>query len=212
MTNLGKPHALLCCAVSPDGYTVAAGTDLQSDDALILYWDPRQPATPLRTHGSSHSDDITALDFNESGSLILSASSDGLVSTSNPNEDDEDEAVVGVGNWGCSVSQAGWVTARGNGSGEAAIWAASDMETFSTWSEEFDRLMSVDIREPSVHTQQRTWVTDYLITCDAKRGVLNVFTGSNELFFFLDVMNWIADKFLMQGRHRATHKLQFFSR
>ena len=184
MTNLGKPHALLSCAVSPDGYTVAAGTDLRSDDALILYWDPRQPATPLRTHGSTHSDDITALDFNESGTLILSASSDGLVSTSNPNEDDEDEAVMGVGNWGCSVSQAGWITARGDGSGEAAIWAASDMETFSTWSEELDRLMCVDIREPSVHTQQRTWVTDYLVTCDAKRGALNVFTGSNELVSF----------------------------
>ena len=52
--------------------------------------------------------------------------------TSNADEDDEDEAQIQVGNWGCSVSQAGWIQG-GSTSGLARVWAASDMETFSTW-------------------------------------------------------------------------------
>lgn len=34
----GEQRALLSCDVSLDGLTVAAGTELRSDDALILYW------------------------------------------------------------------------------------------------------------------------------------------------------------------------------
>ncbi|PPQ83653.1 hypothetical protein CVT25_006259 [Psilocybe cyanescens] len=170
MTNLGKRQALLCCDVSPDGLTVAAGTELQGDDASILYWDPRQPATPVRTHSSTHSDDITTLslaasrDPTTNTNILLSGSTDGLISTSNADEDDEDEAVIQVGNWGCSVSQVGWIP--GASSGSAGIWAASDMETFSTWQSE-----------------RRTWVTDYLITAhssNTSNPKLGVFTGSNE--------------------------------
>ncbi|KAF5357676.1 hypothetical protein D9758_007428 [Tetrapyrgos nigripes] len=174
MTNLGKPRPLLCFDVHPDGKTVAAGTDLQGDDALILYWDPRQPAAPLRTHSSTHSDDITVVQFSPSTSTnLLSASSDGLVSLSNPEEDNEDEAVVHVANWGCSISQAAWISPQ-------KIWASSDMETFSTWSDQLDLIQSQDIRQPSIHSGHRTWVTDYLITCREAPSGLNVFVGSNE--------------------------------
>ncbi|KAG6813191.1 hypothetical protein H0H92_013311 [Tricholoma furcatifolium] len=183
MTNLGASRALLSCDVSPDGLTVAAGTEMQGEDALILYWDPRQPAAPLRTHGSTHSDDITTVSFAKADSgmpqnTLLSASSDGLVSTSNADEADEDEAVLHVGNWGCSISQAGWIDAPAG----PKIWAASDMETFSTWSHELDLCQSLDIRNPVLHGK-RTWVTDYLITCGSNPntpGTLGVFTGSNE--------------------------------
>lgn len=60
--------------------------------------------------------------------VLLSASADGLISTSNAEEDDEEEAGMHVANWGCSVAQVGWVGER--------IWGSSDMETFSTWSAE----------------------------------------------------------------------------
>ncbi|KAK7471070.1 hypothetical protein VKT23_002486 [Stygiomarasmius scandens] len=180
MTNLGKSRPLLSFDVSPNGLTVAAGTDLQGDDAFILYWDPRQPAAPLRTHSSTHSDDITVLEYSSTSSnVLLSASSDGLISLSNSEEDDEDEAVVHVANWGCSVSQAGWIRSE---NGEATkIWAGSDMETFSTWSEQLDLLQTQNIREPSIHTGSHTWVTDYLITChNSNSSELGVFVGSNE--------------------------------
>ncbi|OJA12671.1 hypothetical protein AZE42_10141 [Rhizopogon vesiculosus] len=185
MAASGRSRTLLSCDASHDGLTVAAGTDLQKEDAFILYWDPRKPAVPLRVHGSTHSDDITAVHFLKnspsptSGQILLSASSDGLVSTSNTAEDDEDEAVLSVGSWGCSISQAGWI----RGSSTAGIWATSDMETFSCWSNELDMLQNCDIRHPSVHSHGRTWVTDYLITCqNTKRSESNlaVFVGSNE--------------------------------
>ncbi|KIK42840.1 hypothetical protein CY34DRAFT_12132 [Suillus luteus UH-Slu-Lm8-n1] len=185
MTTSGRSSSVLSCDASHDGLTVAAGTDLHKEDAFILYWDPRKPGVPLRVHGSTHSDDITAVHFvNNSPSpisrqILLSASTDGLVSTSNSAEDDEDEAVLNVGSWGCSISQAGWI----RGSSVNRVWAASDMETFSCWSNELDMLQNCDIRHPSVHSHGRTWVTDYMITChNTKRSDSNlgVFVGSNE--------------------------------
>lgn len=102
--------------------------------------DPRNPAAPLRSHNYTHSDDITAVHFlkpNQSHSvphnILLSVSTDGLVCTSNPDEQDEDEAGLHVGNWGCSVAQAGWIHGQ---SGSPGVWASSDMETFSAWSGE----------------------------------------------------------------------------
>ena len=94
----------------------------------------------MRTHGSTHSDDITTLSYtpkkNESNqNILLSGSTDGLVSTSNADEEDEEEAVIQVGNWGCSISQTGWIH-RQSESISASVWAASDMETFSTWTSE----------------------------------------------------------------------------
>ncbi|KAF8632031.1 hypothetical protein AX17_004974 [Amanita inopinata Kibby_2008] len=190
MTNAGNKQSLLCFDVSPDGMTVAAGTDLRGEDALIHYWDPRNPSTPLRTHSSTHSDDITTLSFSPSPSsnnILLSGSSDGLISLSNADEEDEDEAVLQVANWGCSISQAGWIepaTSHSDLPNQARIWAASDMETFSTWTNDLDPLLNVDIREPSIHSHGRTWVTDYLITClpssTSAPPNLGVFVGSNE--------------------------------
>lgn len=38
VTAPGNPRSLLCFDVCADGSTVAGGTDLQGDDALIQYW------------------------------------------------------------------------------------------------------------------------------------------------------------------------------
>ncbi|OCB84533.1 WD40 repeat-like protein [Sanghuangporus baumii] len=137
MQNLGRRVPLLCCDASPNGNLVAAGTALQGEDAVILYWDPRNPSAPLRRHTSTHSDDITAVHFAQHGSAItlLSASSDGLLCTSNPLEENEDESNTAIGNWGCSISKAGWLH-RDSGLDGSGIWAASDMETLSFWSDE----------------------------------------------------------------------------
>lgn len=159
MSSLGNKSGLLCCDISPDGLLVAAGTELKGDDASILYWlvilyfltdsrltysrDPRNPAAPLRMHSYVHSDDITGVHFYPaitSSKVLLSASSDGLISMTNPEEDDEDEAGLNIGNWGCSISKLGWLVGEGVGKlrkgKEPRVWACSDMETLSTWSEE----------------------------------------------------------------------------
>jgi WD repeat-containing protein 89 len=129
---------------------------------------------------------------------LLSASSDGLLSISDPTEDAEEDAVIYTGDWGCSISQAGWIHPRNNNSG-SRIWASSDMETFSTWTPEvvilfsfwmlhlififqLDLVYGIDIREPSVHNQRTTWVTDYFIAGhDSPRSdKFSAFVGSNE--------------------------------
>jgi len=72
------------------------------------------------------------------------------------------------------------------------VWAASDMETFSLWSDEvchlvwdqftiwFSQAQPVAVIRPSVHTQSRTWVTDYLIACLPLQEGLRLYVGSNE--------------------------------
>ncbi|KAL0949042.1 hypothetical protein HGRIS_009135 [Hohenbuehelia grisea] len=183
-------RSLLCCDVSPDATAIAAGSDLEGEDAVIFYWDTRQNSVPIRTHSSTHSDDVTVVRFHPTQNssdprLLLSASSDGLLSISNVDEDDEDEAVLHVANWGCSIAQAGWIPSR-NGRNGPSVWASSDMETFSTWSNELDSLHSTDIREPAIHGAKRTWVTDYLVGCVPASGdcgdemSLGIYLGSNE--------------------------------
>jgi hypothetical protein len=48
---------------------------------------------------------------------------------------------------------------------------------------------NLDIREPSVHTQARTWVTDYFVGCHASEegSGLSVIVGSNEHVFSLSL-------------------------
>jgi len=70
-----------------------------------------------------------------SSPLILSGSSDGLLTISNAKEIDEDEATLHVGSWGASISQAGWYYSIAD-TLSFGVWAASDMETFSLWSDE----------------------------------------------------------------------------
>lgn len=102
------------------------------------YRDVRNPVAPLRSHSSTHSDDITNVCFFRSGpdEVLLSASTDGLICTSNPNENDEDEATIDVGNWGCSISKAGIIGSKISSFDGPRIWAGSDMETFSLWNSE----------------------------------------------------------------------------
>jgi len=100
------------------------------------------------------------------------------VCISNAREEDEDEAALYVGNLGSSISQVGWMPPR---SPRPGAWAATDMETFSLWSDELDLKNDLDIRAPSVHTQSRTWVTDYLVGChESEESGLSVLVGSNE--------------------------------
>jgi hypothetical protein len=64
------------------------------------------------------------------------------VCISNAEEQDEDEAVVYVGNVGSSVSQAGWMPSRAAQT-RTGVWAATDMETFSVWSDEAGKAPSL---------------------------------------------------------------------
>jgi hypothetical protein len=128
----------------PEQQTTDGGDRLVIGDCCR---DPRHPAVPLRKHTSTHSDDITSVHFSGSSSssssadersshLLLSGSTDGLVCISNAKEQDEDEAVVYVGNLGSSIAQTGWMPSRGGAARTTGVWASTDMETFSVWSDE----------------------------------------------------------------------------
>ncbi|KZW04181.1 WD40 repeat-like protein [Exidia glandulosa HHB12029] len=158
---------------------IAAGAALQGDDASILYWDPRSPGAPTHIHASTHSDDITALHFRNSGDIpeLLSASSDGLVCTSNPLEKDEDEAQLNVVNYGSSLAHAGWSTT-------GHVWASSDMETAALYTSELDLVHDFgDIRKPDVAPtllDGSKFKTAYLVDAFAWGGDLCFVLGSNE--------------------------------
>lgn len=162
---------LLCFDFSLDGHTIATGTVLDGVDASIHYWDARKSSIPIFSHTSTHSDDITSLHFHPTTpDHLLSASSDGLLSITNTAEQVEDEAVQHVANWGCSIAQAGWY--RGG------VWAASDMETFSLWSPELDKVSEPNFKEFAPHAQY-SWGPDYLIACHQSQDRLIPIVGSN---------------------------------
>ena len=61
------------------------------------------------------------------------------------------------------------------------------MELTAAFHEQLDPVQGVDIRQPSVHRQDLTWVTDYLIGCHTTANPpaeadndLCIFAGSNE--------------------------------
>ncbi|CAE6439846.1 unnamed protein product [Rhizoctonia solani] len=156
-TATGQNRPLSSFAVSPDGWTIAAGAEFGVDptapvpseaelDAPIIFWDVRNPTNPKWVHTSTHSDDITQLDFHPTlgngapGGLLLSSSADGLLAITSADEPNEDEAVLYVGNWNTSIARVGWTVRReeilAGDQMNFKIWAASDMQTLSVWSDE----------------------------------------------------------------------------
>jgi len=127
---------------------------------------------------------------------------------------DEDESGLYVGNWGCSISDAGWTDSNiGDGGGmDGAIWAHSDMETFSLWNEELVLVRDYgDIRKPRI---EGSWESECFI--DATRlgrgsklapsssGGLGLWMGSNDgkasLIFAEDAQTWKLER-MLQGSH-----------
>ena len=102
-------------------HLVVAGTELGDDDSFILYWYcllwlHSQVYNILKTLSeilpSINTPQpilMTTISFHPavSSPLILSGSSNGLLTISNPTETDEDEAMLHVHSWDTSISQAG---------------------------------------------------------------------------------------------------------
>ncbi|KAJ9099843.1 hypothetical protein QFC21_003845 [Naganishia friedmannii] len=168
------PVPLMSMAIHERENLVVAGTELTSYEAHILYWDIRNSSTPLYTHSSTHSDDITHLQFLPTSTsflppllptatstnptppiLLLSASTDGLVALSNPKESDEEEAFYGAEALDGSVAKAGWYWAD-IGRGKARrrgikVWARSDMDSVGTWSLGRGEEGDAQLQDPVLH-------------------------------------------------------------
>ncbi|KAJ1035078.1 hypothetical protein NDA18_000679 [Ustilago nuda] len=104
----------LCVEISPsDANTVVAGTEQYGHgDSDIDIWDVRSAAAPQSKYNEVHSDDVTVLQYHPDsaahGGILLSGSTDGLVSAIDTTIPEEDDAVISVGNTGNSVARAGW--------------------------------------------------------------------------------------------------------
>ncbi|TFK96347.1 WD40-repeat-containing domain protein [Pterulicium gracile] len=163
-------RAILSFDISQDKSTIAAGTELAQQEAHIIFFstDPESTdAHPGWVHTSTHSDDVTCLNFLGSSSQILSASTDGCLCISDASVKDEEEAVLSTSNWGCSIAQAGVID-------DELIWAGSDMETFSVWSIELDKIADINIKSdpenPSIPSSAKS---DYLVTVSSQpRGLI----------------------------------------
>nr|POF17029.1 putative wd repeat-containing protein [Quercus suber] len=96
------------------GNYFAVGTESTKEglgDVSVLVFDTRNTSQPLRTYNESHTDSITQLAFHpEMSNVLLSASTDGLVSIFDVGQSDEDEALQQVLNPRSAVHCSGFLT------------------------------------------------------------------------------------------------------
>ncbi|CBQ71071.1 conserved hypothetical protein [Sporisorium reilianum SRZ2] len=186
----------LCVEPSPsDVNTVVAGTEQYGHgDSDIDIWDIRSVAAPKSKYNEVHSDDITVLQYhpdaaNHAG-ILLSGSTDGLVSAIDTTIAEEDDAVISVGNTGNSVARAGWIYPSASSAAAAMdttmdagdedadlgqvetearcralgkVWVVGDMQTLSLFdADKFDPILATtDVRSSS--SLRPPWSTDYVI-------------------------------------------------
>ncbi|KAK4197850.1 WD40-repeat-containing domain protein [Triangularia verruculosa] len=114
-------------ATSNSSNSLAAGTELANHQASILLWDLRSPSSLKIQYNEIHSDDITELTFHPiQPNLLLSGSTDGLLSISDTLITDEDELVITTFNHG-SIHHAGFLNQG------TELYAASHDEKFALY-------------------------------------------------------------------------------
>jgi hypothetical protein len=150
-------------AIHESSNLLVTGTEVASSESHLIFYDTRSSAQPLYIHSTTHSDDITTLTFlpptssyapplaaNASSSmptpptLLLSGSTDGLLSLTNPKEPDEEEACYGAEALDGSVAKAGWYRTLVDEKDKHGkkkkskrqglkVWGRSDMDSVGTW-------------------------------------------------------------------------------
>ncbi|KAK5121093.1 hypothetical protein LTR85_005577 [Meristemomyces frigidus] len=106
----GRAISALVCREN----VIAVGTESAKEglgDVSVLLYDTRNPAVPLRNYAESHTDSITQLAFHPTQpNVLLSGSTDGLVSIFDVNQADEEDALNQVLNPRSAVHCAGFLT------------------------------------------------------------------------------------------------------
>ncbi|KAK0946120.1 hypothetical protein LTR29_002434 [Friedmanniomyces endolithicus] len=113
-TQLAEPQGRSISALACHEHLIAAGTESNKEglgDVSILLYDTRNSAVPLRDYAESHTDTITQLAFHPSQpNVLLSGSTDGLVSIFDVNQGEEEDALQQVLNPRSAVHCAGFLT------------------------------------------------------------------------------------------------------
>lgn len=114
-STLTEPQGRAISALACHENVIAAGTESAKEglgDVSVLLYDARNPAVPLRDYGESHTDSVTQLAFHPTQpNVLLSGSTDGLVSCFDVNQADEEDALNQVLNPRSAVHCAGFLTA-----------------------------------------------------------------------------------------------------
>lgn len=111
--QLSEPNNAGFSSLACREHYVAAGTESTKEglgDVAVLIYDSRNPSAPLRSYRESHTDSITALSWHpDRPNLLLSGSTDGLVSMLDVDQSDEDDALQQVLNPRSAIHCAGFL-------------------------------------------------------------------------------------------------------
>ncbi|KAF2021084.1 WD40 repeat-like protein [Aaosphaeria arxii CBS 175.79] len=147
VSEIQSPHKLISSLVCDASRNfIAAGIENPNDgpaESPVLIWDNRNPTSPLQSYTESHTDTITSLHLHPSHpTLLLTSSTDGLISIFDTSVPDEDDALFQVANHGSAVAHAGFVSTSPK---STTMFAIGTDETVS-----FHALQSADedVKEP----------------------------------------------------------------
>jgi len=128
--ELAEPKGAGFSALKCAGNFVAAGTESTKEglgDVSVLVYDLRAPSAPLRTYAESHTDTITSLTWHPTQSnLLMSGSTDGLVSIFDAEVAEEEDALMQVLNPRSAVHCSGFLT-------DDQVYTLSTDEQFSVY-------------------------------------------------------------------------------
>ncbi|KAJ3217932.1 WD repeat-containing protein 89 [Clydaea vesicula] len=170
---------LLSIAVSCAGDLLAAGTELQEEDAKVLFWDLRNTSTKLSEFSEAHSDDITQVKFHPNfKNWLTTGSTDGTLSIYNIEKTfDEDEAIFQTIRDN-SINKLGFF-----GPSNEYIFSLTHIETLSIFRvEDAETIVSFgDVRNTTKLNDSSTAI-DYLIDCQYISSLMRlfVFYGTND--------------------------------
>ena len=128
--ELAEPKGAGFSAIACSGNFVAAGTESTKEglsDVSVLVYDLRNPKAPVRSYIESHTDTITALVWHPTQrNLLLSGSTDGLVSVFDAEVAEEEDALMQVLNPRSAVHCAGFLP-------DDQVYSLSTDEQFSIY-------------------------------------------------------------------------------
>lgn len=137
--EIREPKGAGFSALACSGNFLAAGTESTKEglgDVSVLVYDLRNPAAPLRSFVESHTDSITQLQWHPTQSnLLLSGSTDGLVSVFDAEVAEEEDALMQVLNPRSAVHCAGFLA-------DDQVYALSTDEQF--WVYGLDKTGTAD--------------------------------------------------------------------
>ncbi len=112
--EIAEPKGNGFSSISCHDHYIAAGTESAKEglgDVSVLLYDTRKASTPLRNYSESHTDTITQLAFHPTQpNVLLSASTDGLVSFFDVDIAEEEDALQSVLNPRAAVHCAGFLS------------------------------------------------------------------------------------------------------